>query len=86
MIDNKPFDARIGVKGAYQPMICAVTGQFVQGRHNTAITLSGKYYIRVLTKAKNLASTDIEKTKAELIKVLPKETMKKQEATNDKQS
>jgi len=44
------FDPRIGKHGAYQPLICAGTGQVVNGRHNTAISLGNGYFCRILNK------------------------------------
>lgn len=45
-------DPRIGKHGHYAPSVCAVTGQTVNGNHNSAVRLVGSYYFRVLNKVK----------------------------------
>lgn len=43
---------QLGKYGDYQPLVCAATGQSVQGRHYTTIRVNDVFYMRILAKAK----------------------------------
>jgi hypothetical protein len=48
MINSHP---EIGKHGEYEPLHCAVTQQYVRGRHATTYSLKDGYYFRILNKA-----------------------------------
>jgi len=68
MTQEQPFDPRIGKHGEYAPTVCAATGQAVNGRHNTAVNLTGLYYFRVLEKA----NVDRQALRLTLLELVPK--------------
>ena len=62
------IDPRLGLQGSYEQLVCAVTGQWPNGRHSTQVMLGNGYYFTVLRKAKHLA--DIPALVAELSKLI----------------
>jgi hypothetical protein len=62
------IDPRLGLQGSYEPLECAVTGQWPNGRHSTVHYLGNGYYFTVLRKAKHLV--DIPALVAELSKLI----------------
>lgn len=78
MSDQVP---EIGKHGEYEPRRCAVTGQWVRGRHATTYSLGDGFYFRVLVKAKHLAN--IEKMRETLQAVLPGKPSKKTAAKSE---
>lgn len=82
-MSEERFDDRVGLRGEYEPLVCAVTGQHVSGRHNTAMRIRGNYFFRVLDKT-NTDPKGMEAIGQKLLKLLPKET-RKREVNHDKQ-
>ncbi|MHC4558862.1 MAG: hypothetical protein ACYS80_16340 [Planctomycetota bacterium] len=81
---KKKLDERIGIHGKVNPEVCAATGQFVNGRHNTTINLGDGFFCLVLNKAR----ADKKAIKEEMKKLLPVKltgkTKKVVEESNDK--
>jgi hypothetical protein len=76
----------IGKHGEYEPRECAVTGQWVQGRHATAYSLKDGFYFRILTKAPHDQDT-VNRIRKQLMSVLSGEASKSTPSKKeDKQS
>lgn len=78
---------QIGKHSEYEPLQCAVTGQWVQGRHATTYNLKDNFYFRILAKAKPPKATiDVirEELNAEVDAIPTKKVpMKKEVKPND---
>jgi uncharacterized protein with GYD domain len=66
------YDARIGLYGEYDVVLCAETNRPIQGRHSTTVRIRGGYHFRVLNQC-NLDIEAIENIRQKLLKFLPKE-------------
>ena len=76
-------DPRIGLYEKYNPLVCAATGQHVDGRHSTTMRLKGNYFCRVLNKL-NLNTKEKEALKNKLLKLIPATEEKQGEVKHDK--
>lgn len=59
----------IGKHGEYEPLHCAITRQYVRGRHATTYSLKDGYYFRILNKAAHDKET-VNHVRKRLLEVL----------------
>ncbi len=72
---------QLGKYGGYQPLVCAATGQSVQGRHATTIRVNGEFYMRILNKAKSkLSKADVTAIRDGLLQQVQSPTKRVREA------
>ncbi len=71
------MDTRIGRDGAYEPLVCAITGQLLSGRHAVTFALVDGYFYRVLSKAVSQHSQALHDELLALVTPKPTETKKK---------
>jgi hypothetical protein len=65
---SQKVDPRLGKTGEFEPKVCAVTGQKVQGRHAQTVHLRDGWYFRFLSKCNWV---DVAKLRGELSAVIP---------------